>query len=147
MVDRGKGGGRILHHHYWIGSSPPWMKFKFNFKGFSGCYRRGVRGAHPSIPAAGPLSKLPLHVNSCYPGARQAVQCVVHPFHIVKELLLSPLPPHPNPRYSPLHLSLFLGKAIMSEGGKQCGFGSRALLRQVSQPLPSLRQLRRVKRR
>lgn len=34
---------RILHHHYWIGSSPPWMKFKFNFKDFSGCLLQARR--------------------------------------------------------------------------------------------------------
>ena len=63
--------------------TPLRMKFEFDFH---------VTGAplRPSIQfvVAQPLSKLPLRVNSCFPRARvrHAVQRVVHPFHMWKEL-------------------------------------------------------------
>ena len=111
--------------------TPLRMKFEFDFH---------VTGAplRPSIQfvVAQPLSKLPLRVNSCFPraGVRQAVQRVVHPFHMRKELPC-PLSPLYSPFASPSLLCLsplFWGEAIMSGCSKQCGFGSRALFRRVS---------------
>ena len=98
--DGSKGGGPIDLYH-WIllfilphlcSVYPLWLKFNSTMLS---CYRRAP--IHP----ARPLYKLPLHVNSCFPNARQTVQSVCCPSISHMEETA------PFPSSSPLHLHPF----------------------------------------